>query len=132
MTADDGILLNGLMKQIRAAHPSFEGWPQWACDFALDVRGRLKLTDKPLFDDHGSKMEFHDIFMFNFWMQQRFLPKKFVLFGTSDATTPLVFDFPKNIASIKTLVHFTISQRSLLSLERATQRHLLCSIFLKT
>jgi hypothetical protein len=33
-------------------------------------------------------------------------PKKFVLFGTSDATTPLVFDFPKNIASIKTLVHF--------------------------
>ena len=67
-----GLKTYEMMKQIRAAHPSFEGWPQWACDFALDVRGRLKLTDKPLFDDHGSKMEFHDIFMFNFWMQQRF------------------------------------------------------------
>ena len=49
------------------------GLPEWASSLAAEIRERLKMTDGVyLHDDYGkSSIGFHDLFMFNFWVQQR-------------------------------------------------------------
>ena len=48
----------------------FDDLPEWASAFAQDVRRRLGMqADEYLHDDYGKKMDFHDVFMFNFWLQ---------------------------------------------------------------
>ena len=71
-----------IITQIRSSDPSYEDWPHWAVEFAKDIRSRLKLTDGTyLFDDYAKKKEkpniaFPDLFMFNYWLQQRLIELK--------------------------------------------------------
>jgi len=59
-----------LLFRIRSKNPTFDDLPEWASDFARDVRRRLGMrANEYLHDDYGKKMDFHDVFMFNFWLQ---------------------------------------------------------------
>lgn len=70
---------SAIIFQIRSKDPpSYEGWPPWAVEFVSDIRRRLNLTGGTyLFDDYAKKKEtnpnisFPDLFMFNYWLQQR-------------------------------------------------------------
>jgi hypothetical protein len=53
------------------------GFPQWAVAFVADVRRRLSLlSGQYLHDKYGQQLDFHDLFMFNFWMQQQLVVLK--------------------------------------------------------
>ena len=59
-----------LFLRIRSKNPTFDDLPEWASNYAQEVRHRLGLrADEYLHDEYGKKMNFHDIFMFNFWLQ---------------------------------------------------------------
>jgi len=59
-----------LLLRIRSKNPTFDDLPEWASDYAQEVRRRLGMrADEYLHDDYGKKMVFHDVFMFNFWLQ---------------------------------------------------------------
>jgi hypothetical protein len=61
-----------IMSQMRSKTPDYTGWPAWASSYARDVRRRLRVPDgKYLHDEHAKKLDFHDAFMFNYWMQER-------------------------------------------------------------
>lgn len=66
-----------IITQIRSEDPSYEGWQPWAVEFASDIRRRLNLTcGTYLFDDYAKQkknpnVSFPDLFMFNYWLQQR-------------------------------------------------------------
>lgn len=70
-------LTDKIVKQIRAKEPTYDGLPAWAINFVKDVRTRLHMNGTTyLHDDYAKKKKnpnitFPDLFMFNFWLQQR-------------------------------------------------------------
>ena len=59
-----------LLFRIRSKNPVFDDLPVWASDYAKEVRRRLGMRpDEYLHDEYGKKKDFHDVFMFNFWLQ---------------------------------------------------------------
>lgn len=68
---DCGVRTFDLLQQIRSKAPDFSDLPQWAVDYATDIRARLKVPKgKCVHDEYGKTLSFHDLFMFNFWMQK--------------------------------------------------------------
>ena len=63
-----------VIKAIISGDPkSIYDMPAWTAEYVNDVRRRLLLkSGQRLYDKYGKTINFHDMFMFNFWMQQRF------------------------------------------------------------
>jgi hypothetical protein len=72
--SDEKKLCRSLVSKIRGIRsPDVADLPPWASDHVLGVRARLGMDGTSyLFDDYGKRRDFHDLFMFNYWMQQRF------------------------------------------------------------
>jgi len=72
--SDEKKLCPSLVSKIRGIRaPDVADLPPWASDHVLGVRARLGMDGTSyLFDDYGKRRDFHDLFMFNYWMQQRF------------------------------------------------------------
>jgi hypothetical protein len=65
-----GLKVYDVLYQIRSSEPDFAGWSPCFEEYAKDVRRRLFLQPGDyLFDDYGKTLDFHDLFMFNYWMQ---------------------------------------------------------------
>jgi hypothetical protein len=65
-----GLKVYDVLYQIRSSEPDFAGWSPCFEEYAKDVRQRLFLQPGGyLFDDYGKTLDFHDLFMFNYWMQ---------------------------------------------------------------
>lgn len=65
---------HSVMKAITSANLDLVcNMPSWVSLFVNEVRDRLLLNnDQRLYDNYGKNINFHDMFMFNYWMQQRF------------------------------------------------------------
>ena len=59
-----------LLLRIRSKNPTFDDLPEWAASYAQEVRRRLGMqATEYLHDEFAKKMAFHDVFMFNVWLQ---------------------------------------------------------------
>jgi hypothetical protein len=115
-----GLKVSDVLYQIRSSEPDFTGWSPCFEEYATDVRRRLSL--KPgdyLFDDYGKKLDFHDIFMFNFWMQGQLK----VLGGRRIALSP-VFKVDRKHVRLDTKTLVSMATRAFPKSAKASLDHL--------